>query len=129
MTFTVLMLVYRNPNMTPNQFKDHYENKHIPLMKSLAGKSFPISHTRRYIQRAGADQQYAATVLGGSQADFEYDCVSELKFETEDGFKAMSTLLASPELSPQVGEDCAEFMDPGRTKVVVLGETNESLRD
>lgn len=129
MTFHVLMLVYRNPALTPNQFKHHYETIHIPLMKSLTGKLFPISHTRRYIERADSDQAYAASVLGGSQADFDFDCLSELKFETEKGFRTMSALLASPELNPQVGEDCAAFMDPAKTKVVVLGEVVESLRD
>ncbi|KAJ4258885.1 hypothetical protein NW762_007972 [Fusarium torreyae] len=129
MTFHVLMLVYRNPALTPSQFKDHYENTHIPLMKSLTGNFFPISHTRRYIQRAGGDEAHAASVLGGSQNDFDFDCFSELKFENEDGFKTMSALLAGPELSPQVGEDCAAFMDAAKTKVVVLGEVVESRRD
>lgn len=98
-------------------------------MKSLTGKTFPLSHTRRYIQRSGDDQGYEASVLGGSQADFAFDCFSELMFENEDGFKTMSALLASPESSPKVGEDCAAFMDPAKTKVVVLGEVIESLRD
>ncbi|RSM20099.1 hypothetical protein CDV31_000893 [Fusarium ambrosium] len=124
MTYTVVMLVYRNPQMTPDQFKDHYENKHIPLMKKLLGASFPISHSRRYILRTEADGQHAATVLAGTQADFEFDCVSELKFESEANFQSMSALLSSAENSAAVGEDCMAFMDPGKTKMVVLGDVN-----
>lgn len=123
MAYTVVMLVYRNPKMTPGQFKDHYENKHIPLMKKLLGASFPLSHSRRYILRSDADG-HTATVLAGTQADFEFDCVSELKFESEADFQSMSALLSSAENSAAVGEDCMTFVDPGKTKMVVLGEVN-----
>ncbi|KAM5343743.1 hypothetical protein ACJ41O_012280 [Fusarium nematophilum] len=128
MTYRVRMLVYRNPNMTRSQFMDHYENKHILLMKSLTGKSFPISHWT-YVHRSGADKEYAAAVLGGTPADFEYDCLSVLEFENDEAFKSMFALLASSELASVVGEDCMTFMDPGTTKVVVLGETNMARRD
>ncbi|KAH7148226.1 EthD domain-containing protein [Dactylonectria macrodidyma] len=128
MTYKVLMVVYRNPNLTPSQFKDHYENTHIPLMKSLTGEHFPLLHTRRYLQRSGADNQYAATVLSGSQSDFDYDCLSILEFKDAEGFSTMSALLSSPELASKVEDDCAAFMDPAKTKVVVLEETLESRR-
>ncbi|RSL55246.1 hypothetical protein CEP54_009494 [Fusarium duplospermum] len=124
MTYIVLMLVYRNPQMTPDQFKDHYENKHIPLMKKFLGASFPLSHSRRYILRTEENGQHTATVLAGTQADFEFDCVSELKFESEANFQSMSALLSSAENSAAVGEDCMAFMDPEKTKMVVLGDVN-----
>ena len=124
MTYTVVMLVYRNPQMTPDKFRDHYENKHIPFMKKLLGVSFPLSHSRRYILRSDADGKHAATIVAGTQADFEFDCVSELKFESEADFQSMSALLSSAENSAAVGEDCMAFMDPGKTKMVVIGEVN-----
>ncbi|KAH6884505.1 EthD domain-containing protein [Thelonectria olida] len=129
MTYTVMMLVHRNPSLTPTQFKDHYENIHIPLMQTLTGAHFPLSHTRRYIQRSSSGSEYPATVLQGAQSDFDYDCMSELKFETEAGFQNMSALLGSPELASTVSEDCGAFMDPARTKVVVLGAINATAKE
>lgn len=64
MVYTVLMLVYRSPELTPVQFRDHYENKHIPLMKSLTGHDFPLSHARHYIERFDSDNRFSVTVLG-----------------------------------------------------------------
>lgn len=129
MVYTVLMLVYRSPELTPLQFRDHYENKHIPLMKSLTGQYFPLSHARHYIERSGSNNRFSAAVLGGKQSDFEFDCISIMMFENDGGFRKMSDLLASPELAPKVGNDCEAFMDAARTRVVVIGESNETLRD
>lgn len=128
MAFTVMMLVFRNPAMTPDQFKEHYENIHIPLMKSLAGDIFPLAHTRHYIQRAGSADGYPATVLTGGQSDFNFDCVSTLSFEDQAGFEKMSSLLSEPEIAPKVGEDCGTFMDAARTKTVIIGETTKATR-
>jgi len=45
------------------------------------GPLFPISHTRTYLQRSEAGDEYPATVLVGGQADFKYDAFAELKFK------------------------------------------------
>lgn len=97
-------------------------------MRSLTGKAFPLSHTRRYIQRQGADHGYSATILAGARSDFEFDCISDLNFESKAGFEEMSAILASPENQTRVNEDCAAFMDAARTKIVVLGDKNVSTQ-
>ena len=51
MTFTILIFAYRKPGLTPAQFRIHGEQIHIPLIKSLTGPLFPLSHVRRYIHR------------------------------------------------------------------------------
>ena len=51
MTVSILLLAYRKPGTTPEQFQAYYEEKHVGLVKELAGEDYPLSHTRRYIQR------------------------------------------------------------------------------
>ncbi|KAJ9149084.1 hypothetical protein NKR23_g4648 [Pleurostoma richardsiae] len=132
MPFVTLMLIYRNPDMTPEQFRDHYENVHIPLVKSLVGPAFPLVHTRHYIKRATAasdgDVTYPATVYTGSQDDFSFDCSSELKFETEAAFYELSAVLARSDVALELEKDCGRFMDSEKTKTVVMGEINETLK-
>ncbi|KAK7423701.1 hypothetical protein QQX98_000891 [Neonectria punicea] len=106
------MLVYRNPDMTPGELKDHYENIHIPLMKSLAGPVFPIKHTRHYVGRAttaatiaeDGEVKYPATIYTRKQADFEFDCFIELEFESEAAFHALSAILGEPDAAPLGGK-------------------------
>ncbi|KAH9897404.1 hypothetical protein F4778DRAFT_743465 [Xylariomycetidae sp. FL2044] len=42
--------------MSPADFRHHYDTAHVPLLKSLVGPAFPLTHTRNYVTRnpAGA---------------------------------------------------------------------------
>lgn len=134
MPYSVLMLIYRKPGTTPEQFKEHYENKHVPYMKEIGGKNFPLSHTRRYLQRtktvdASTTVQFPAAVMAGSQEDFGYDAVSEMVFENAAALQTFHEILSRPDIVPGVAADCDAFMDAAKTKMVVLGETVETRRD
>ncbi|KAI1855420.1 hypothetical protein JX266_000285 [Neoarthrinium moseri] len=137
MTYNVLIFAYRKEGWTPEQFKDHYETKHLPLMQSIGGSLFPLAHTRRYLHRektAAAEGEptgnayYPATVPMGSQSDFDYDAIAELEFEDADHFQRFSALLASPEFAPQVAADTTEFMAAEKTKVVIIGDVIRTQR-
>lgn len=41
MTFSVLIFAYRKPGTTPEQFRAHYEGKHVPLVKEISGEYVP----------------------------------------------------------------------------------------
>ncbi|ORX99217.1 hypothetical protein BCR34DRAFT_140116 [Clohesyomyces aquaticus] len=51
MPYTLILFVSRKPNLSLLEFKHHWENVHIPLLKTLVGMDFPLSHTRHYIER------------------------------------------------------------------------------
>ncbi|KAL1629224.1 hypothetical protein SLS56_005447 [Neofusicoccum ribis] len=80
MPYTVLIFAYRKPGLTPEEFKNHYENVHVPLIKSIAGDKFPLSHPRSYINRTESKEDqgnsFPATVLAATQDDFCYDAIS-----------------------------------------------------
>jgi hypothetical protein len=50
MALRVLIIAYRKPGLTPDEFRTRYE-AHAMLIKRLAGDTFPISHRRTYITR------------------------------------------------------------------------------
>jgi hypothetical protein len=60
------------------EFRDYYENHHVPLLLSRAPK--PPIHKRRYVNR---DEEFMKT---GFQVDF--DCMVEVAFADEDAFLA-----------------------------------------
>lgn len=51
MTYTLVALRRRREGTTPAQFRAYYDNTHVPLLRSLAGALFPLSHTRHYVTR------------------------------------------------------------------------------
>ncbi|KAH7161516.1 EthD domain-containing protein [Dactylonectria macrodidyma] len=130
MPYHVLMLGYRKPTLSPEEFYTHYENIHIPLVKSLAGASFPMLHTRRYIQRFGAKERgdnFPALLLSGSQQDFDYDVIIELSFESEAAFYKFGNIMAEPDVQAIVAGDCDKFMDQVRSKAAVLSSIETTM--
>lgn len=125
MVFHVLMFGYRKPTLSPQEFQAYYEDVHIPLIKTVAVSTFPLSHTRRYIRRtdekAGHEWTYPALVLNGAQKDFEYDVLIELCFKDEEAFYAFSEVMSKPAVRKRVEEDCAKFLDESRATAVVIG--------
>ena len=97
----------------------------MPLLRSLAGPDFPLSHTRRYIARTSStdkpgESKHPATVLVGTQADFEYDAIAELVFDDETGFLTFSAKMAEKEAAEQIAKDEEAFLDRARMTAVVL---------
>ena len=129
MPFTILIYSYRKPGTTPAAFKSHYESSHVPLIQSLTGTHFPQSHKRFYIQRsedAGANNNntdYPATVLVGTQQDFQYDAFAELIFEDAVKFQTFMGIVSQGEAKEALARDEEMFLDRARLTAVVVGET------
>lgn len=115
--------------MTPEEFKDHYDNVHVPLVRELSGPHFPLHHRRQYIKRLQReDGTYPAAVISGGQEDFGFDCVAELVYEDEAHFQASGAALSAQETGKQIYEDCAKFMDMNKAQIVVVGEVVEDKK-
>ncbi|KAI0912143.1 EthD domain-containing protein [Ustulina deusta] len=133
---SVLIFAYRELGTTPEQFKAHYEGSHVPLVRELAGASFPLSHTRRYLHRTQnqSDSNTArnpstpATVLIGTQDDFDYDAIAELTFEDAAAFQTFFSLMQQPENAAKIAADEDKFLDRTRMPVVVLGDITETRK-
>ncbi|CAI7640941.1 unnamed protein product [Penicillium discolor] len=68
MPVKMLVYLYRNPHLTPEEFKKCYE-AHIKLVKKIAGGDFPLSHHRNYISRnTVAYQAFAAKIYAPDAA-------------------------------------------------------------
>lgn len=129
MAFKILIFATRKAGTTPAQFRTHYEETHIPLIRALTGAAFPLSHVRRYLHRSNRDDINAPlTMLKGSPASVPFDVVSEVTFEDEQALKAFSDILARPELAERLKEDELAFLEPESVTITVLGEVNTTER-
>jgi hypothetical protein len=136
---TILMFATRKPAITPSEFRHHYENIHIPLVRALAGPLFPVTHSRRYVRRlrptdlkeeqAPDSPEYPAVVLSGLQGDFTYDAVVEMRFESVEAADAFFACLAQPEVAVEIAKDCEVFMDQTRMLAVIVEDVVETKRD
>lgn len=136
MTYTLMVFIYRNPTISPAAFQSHYESAHIPLLQSFAGPYWPISHTRRYVERSSTTKSSSgipandhntklpAKVLAGTQADFDYDATAELIFEDEAAFGAFFASVSKDE----VVEDEKKFLDRDKMRAVAMGDAHITSR-
>lgn len=106
--FQLMMFGGRKEGLTPEQYRDHYENVHIPLMKNLTGDTFPLKHERHYVKRDGPPD-FPAAVLIGNQADFNYDAVAILTYRDKAHFDANWAFFEDEETAKLIKEDEAKF--------------------
>ncbi len=122
--------------MSPAEFQECYETKHIPLLKRLTGSVFPTSHVRRYIARPPVENacegvternsESPAIVIWGKQSDFDYDVISELAFPSQTAFQAFGAALNEPDTVKETSAMEETFMDMKQNSAVVLGDVVES---
>lgn len=108
--FQLLMIGCRRQDITPEQYRDHYENVHIPLMMNLTGDTFPLSHERHYVKR-GESPDFPADVLIGNQTDFDFDAVAILTWRDKAHFDANWAYFEDPEFGQIIAEDEAKFSE------------------
>jgi hypothetical protein len=130
MTYTIILFVTRNPNLSPEEFRHHYENIHIPLAQRLCADSWPYKFTRQYLARitrkgfgGPANPDRPPLLLRGDMRDLDYDCISEMTFESESAFQAFYRRIYEAGVSAKLAADENAFLDLKKTRVVVVGET------
>ncbi|KAI1089477.1 hypothetical protein F5B19DRAFT_467166 [Rostrohypoxylon terebratum] len=117
MVIRVLMLIYRKPGLTPEQFRKHYEEIHMPLTRKVAGDTFPLSHIRRYIPRS-TSAQYPAIVAGGEPEAVHVDCVTELIFRDKEHLQSYFEMPHAPGAAAQLEEEAKNFAAKYPTVIV-----------
>lgn len=117
MVYSVILHVPRKPSVSPEEFKYHWENFHVPLLKQLVGHDFPLSHTRHYIERPPYSPQIVATHRQGSVAvaetsgAAEVDGIAVLTFATKRHYERFIGKLADVNKRKAYEEDLERFVD------------------
>ena len=102
---TVMVLIRKRPDLTPAQFRDHYENRHAPLIDRLL--PYYQAYRRNYLE----------TPVRPGQADVGYDVVTELEFADEETYDAWQDALRRPEVIAEIRADEAHFLAAGETRM------------
>ena len=136
MVFRVIIFSSRKPGISPIEFQEYYDTKHVPLLKRVTGSAFPTTHVRRYVARPpvedapeGATERNnksPAIVIWGKQSDFDYDVIAELTFPDQTTFQAFGAALNSPDNDKEISAMEEAFIDTTQNSAVVLGDVVET---
>jgi hypothetical protein len=114
------------------------ENEYVPLLLSIGGKTFPLKHTRNYVERvkSGAGTRAgvgpasearapssAPVVLLGNANEVDWDFFSEMEFRDELHFQQFFAIINEQEAADKLAEAEERFSVPEKLRIVVLGET------
>jgi uncharacterized protein (TIGR02118 family) len=112
-TYKMLLFLKRRPGMSPEEFRDYYENFHVPLAKKY---SHGISrYFRRYLQPAPLTEN-------GPGSDFAYDVVTEFWFEDEAVFRSTLDFLGTGMMAEEIIEDEKKLFDRAATRMTTVIE-------
>ncbi len=104
---TVVVLLKARAGLSRDEFVDHYENHHVPLVLRIAPA--PVYSARHYLPEAD---------MSGFPS--EHDVMTQLKFTDEASYRAwLSRVLAA---DSGVAEDEARFLDRSRTRSWTVDE-------
>lgn len=106
----------RRQDFTPDQYKHHYENVHIPLLRRLLGDAFPLTQERHYIPRS-ADGSLETLVGSG---DLAYDCITISVFADGEHLQRAVAESNDPKKKAEREEDEAKFLDMTETKILTV---------
>jgi hypothetical protein len=111
--FKVMALLGKKPGLSKAEFIDHYENRHVPLIKSMFDGI--VEYRRSYVDLTGA-------ILSDGVAPPDFDVVTELWFKDRAGYEAMLAGPGNPEVAKHVADDEEHFLDRSKTRFFVVDE-------
>ena len=107
-----MILLKRRPDITPEQFMDHYENTHVPLGEKFIGHLL-VGFSRHYpgtMADFTADD-WSTGRMGDEDVGCAYDAISVYEFRDEAAIVEMAEILKRPEVSLALSEDEKLFLD------------------
>ncbi|WP_144097451.1 EthD domain-containing protein [Croceicoccus sediminis] len=115
----IVALLKRRPGMSLEEFRDYYENVHLPI-GALRFKGNAISHHRRYLTPIPGPDGV------GHEAD--YDVIMEMWFEDRAQLEAAMQVMQEPELAERIAGDVPNFLDRADNPMFFVEEHVTDLR-
>jgi hypothetical protein len=120
MSYTVFFLTSRKSGLSPEKFKDHYENKHLPLvidcLKDFPGAA-PLSHTRYYLRRGEND---VPMLIMGDASTVDYDCLTLIEFRDEHHFGEFNQAWMTSPKKAELDADAETFGDFSKFRILAV---------
>jgi hypothetical protein len=121
MPIKMIVMVKRKPGLSPEEFRDGYENSHARIAVDLFGHLW-TAYRRNYLQTGGA---FEGGTTGGPDV-IGYDAVSEFIVRDEAAFEEMKRITAQH--YAMIKEDEAKWFDQSRCWVVACETIEEDLK-
>lgn len=111
--YKILLFMKRRPGMTREEFREYYENHHVPLALKYA------SGLKQYVRRYLEPKPRLET---GDGEDLGYDVITELWFDDEKVFRGTVKYLGAAVMPDEVIQDEQLLFDRESMRVATAVE-------
>lgn len=121
-----IVFLKRRPDLSRQEFIDHYENVHQKLIRSLLHTI--VDYRRNYPvvgHRLNFGGQFDDPNLfsgGQREQDLDFDVITEITFKDESGLEHLIEQLRGTEAGSQIAADEENFMDRTGNRLIVVDE-------
>ena len=112
-TYKILLMMKRRPDISVEAFRDYYENKHVPLCLKYA------SSVKRYLRRYIDPQPHPET---GPVTELPFDVITELWFDDEKVFKGTLKYITTTIMPDEVVQDEKNLFDRTSFRIATVVE-------
>ena len=113
-----VMCITRHPDMTREDFKDYWMNKHGPFFMSNAD----AMGAKKYVQSHTLSSPLNAALRTSRGMQPEYDGVAEVWFESEEALMDGMSSAEGQKLGEALQEDEGNFIDHSRSAAFIVEE-------
>lgn len=122
--YSCVALIARKPGVSFEEFKDYYENSHIPMfMKLIGGEKYIKHYTRHYFERSNKDKpdfagyEYDSADPAGT---WGFDVMTHIVYHNKAAFLEMCEKFA--QVSDTISKDEKNFLDQGKMKTFFVDD-------
>tara|TARA_B100000287_G_scaffold435023_1_gene501473 strand:- start:1543 stop:1893 length:351 start_codon:yes stop_codon:yes gene_type:complete len=107
----LIALICKKDEISESEFRSYYENKHVPLIKSI----FPslVRYERKYLNEANI--LHGEFTLESINHNNIFNVITELTFEDEKGLNQFFEIAAKEEIVEIIRKDEENFLDSRKT--------------
>ena len=116
--YKILMFMKRKAGMSVEDFRDYYENHHVPLcLKSGAGM-------KRYLRRFIDPQPHPET---GSWSEPTFDVITELWFDNQAVFEGSLKHITTTTMPEEIIDDEKQLFDRSSFRIATVTECETDM--
>ena len=113
-----VMCITRHPDMTREEFRDYWMNRHGPFFMESAD----AMRARKYVQSHTVDTPLNEGLRSSRGMLPEYDGVAEVWFESEEELVEAMSLAEGQKLGAALLEDEGKFIDHSKSSAFLVKE-------
>jgi uncharacterized protein (TIGR02118 family) len=122
----LICFLKRKPGISPEQFREHYENSHVPFAQKYIGHLL-TRYVRNYPIFAMLNP---SSVPPGTQPvpyEIGYDAITEMHVKDMAAIEEIGRIFNDPQIQPILKADELKFLDDKSTVMIMCDEVDSGI--